>query len=65
MVLLFPLGKTGGLIEAGTCLAAALVRRTEFPLGKPAASLKLGRAGPSLRRYAAFPLGKTGGLIEA
>ena len=63
---LFPLGKTGGLIEALLDRYRRQCRRQCFRWVKPAASLK--------RRYGArgepcgvhvFPLGKTGGLIEA
>ena len=62
----FPLGKTGGLIEAvrrGSSVAALVAG---FRWVKPAASLK---HSPSLVSppivTSMFPLGKTGGLIEA
>ena len=62
----FPLGKTGGLIEATSTRITTSGTRTCFRWVKPAASLKHGRA--KLDRAVEvrmFPLGKTGGLIEA
>ena len=62
----FPLGKTGGLIEARwarkTTTSPRLVR---FRWVKPAASLKPVRQRDLVLGLRAFPLGKTGGLIEA
>ena len=62
----FPLGKTGGLIEAKSSLTTSIIPSLSFRWVKPAASLK-----PPCDRYdrrgldRMFPLGKTGGLIEA
>ena len=61
----FPLGKTGGLIEARIQELHLLSGITPFPLGKTGGLIEA-RAlppDPSFRRW--FPLGKTGGLIEA
>ena len=62
----FPLGKTGGLIEAmnGPRYPSQVARG--FRWVKPAASLKHHAVGgAATTRQARFPLGKTGGLIEA
>ena len=62
----FPLGKTGGLIEAVENINPVpddLVRC--FRWVKPAASLKREQGSELVPWYRAFPLGKTGGLIEA
>ena len=63
----FPLGKTGGLIEAGTKgWERAHPSRPRFRWVKPAASLKRVRANRgTVAVRQGFPLGKTGGLIEA
>ena len=65
----FPLGKTGGLIEARRIVTVqpSGIAVGRFRWVKPAASLK--PPAPSCRVCPApsgwFPLGKTGGLIEA
>ena len=64
--MLFPLGKTGGLIEAVLPPGGISAPYPGFRWVKPAASLKRVRAGRVDRRICGlFPLGKTGGLIEA
>ena len=66
MVPLFPLGKTGGLIEAPNAMNAPSSYPPCFRWVKPAASLKRTIAGSSMLPVSTgFPLGKTGGLIEA
>ena len=62
----FPLGKTGGLIEAGTYSRYLAIKTPWFPLGKTGGLIEAGyglSAIPSAMTK--FPLGKTGGLIEA
>ena len=60
----FPLGKTGGLIEAARDPCVLQREDAGFRWVKPAASLKQGVRGVEGVR-GVFPLGKTGGLIEA
>ena len=60
----FPLGKTGGLIEAHP-VAVDRRRGPGFRWVKPAASLKRYMPVYATAAEARFPLGKTGGLIEA
>ena len=62
----FPLGKTGGLIEARIRYVVSLVAIRSFRWVKPAASLKRRGDGRMAEvQELPFPLGKTGGLIEA
>ena len=61
----FPLGKTGGLIEATGGASRVAGGCACFRWVKPAASLKQDEFGYNLFKLAGFPLGKTGGLIEA
>ena len=64
-VLAFPLGKTGGLIEA-PCPTNNRNWQYEFPLGKTGGLIEAhDSANPIVGNVAGFPLGKTGGLIEA
>ena len=60
----FPLGKTGGLIEAYRSPPVVSNTSRCFRWVKPAASLKH-PVGERPYSICAFPLGKTGGLIEA
>ena len=66
----FPLGKTGGLIEAESSRATtgSIMEQRAFPLGKTGglieAAAHLILPSGEVHR-AKFPLGKTGGLIEA
>ena len=60
----FPLGKTGGLIEAPV-VRIALAKALGFRWVKPAASLKHSLFSGLRVPTQKFPLGKTGGLIEA
>ena len=62
---MFPLGKTGGLIEAGQYALTRGLTRGRFRWVKPAASLKRQRRDQRHVGKVQFPLGKTGGLIEA
>ena len=63
---MFPLGKTGGLIEAWTSeIGTGRWRSACFRWVKPAASLKHLDAQHIRHEGQVFPLGKTGGLIEA
>ena len=61
----FPLGKTGGLIEARIPRRRLLANRV-FPLGKTGGLIEAsGDVRASCQPRTRFPLGKTGGLIEA
>ena len=62
----FPLGKTGGLIEARRPHTGRHHARLWFPLGKTGGLIEA-RSNGYDRSHArpVFPLGKTGGLIEA
>ena len=63
---MFPLGKTGGLIEARARSATTAMTTGRFPLGKTGGLIEAerGRSRSTSARHV-FPLGKTGGLIEA
>ena len=62
----FPLGKTGGLIEASSLKYSSDPCLLCFRWVKPAASLKQPHTGGMVNpERSGFPLGKTGGLIEA
>ena len=65
MVFAFPLGKTGGLIEASRTRKISARRLGCFRWVKPAASLKHFKCNSKADLWVGFPLGKTGGLIEA
>ena len=64
---MFPLGKTGGLIEAQRGRGFVVVDLPVFPLGKTGGLIEAEDRRPVIRTrsYMTFPLGKTGGLIEA
>ena len=62
----FPLGKTGGLIEAPLHSPCCGVGWEWFPLGKTGGLIEAPRlAALVVAGLTEFPLGKTGGLIEA
>ena len=61
----FPLGKTGGLIEAPRRAFRRSAGTGSFRWVKPAASLKHDLSLRQVALFHQFPLGKTGGLIEA
>ena len=48
---LFPLGKTGGLIEASSARPVVGARSGAFPLGKTGGLIEAGRMVPARRRY--------------
>ena len=61
----FPLGKTGGLIEAQRSTLASYTNPSQFPLGKTGGLIEARVIFVQHRKHIKFPLGKTGGLIEA
>ena len=64
-VSVFPLGKTGGLIEAMSALGV-VTSGYRFPLGKTGGLIEAVLfSSTSTHSKPVFPLGKTGGLIEA
>ena len=63
---MFPLGKTGGLIEAPVIGAIVRFCAPLFPLGKTGGLIEASHLFLLLfPGCLSFPLGKTGGLIEA
>ena len=62
---MFPLGKTGGLIEASMGFPPPRRTGTPFPLGKTGGLIEADPRGVERVVPDEFPLGKTGGLIEA
>ena len=63
--MMFPLGKTGGLIEAIRNLGNHGSAFATFPLGKTGGLIEAVKKKEFYFLIKKFPLGKTGGLIEA